>query len=422
MRSRRLFAVALTFALALAVFAATRGGERAAAGPPAAAAPSVRPDADTDASLRRLQDAVRRGAPREAELAAAYIQKARETGDPTYITRADGVLRRALARGPDDPAELAEAATLAAERHDFAKAERLARRAGALAPDSIGALPILVDALVELGRYREAERTLQRLVDLKPNLSSYARVSYFRELTGDLRGAAEALRLAIAAGGPVRENVAYAQSLLGSLELGRGHLAAARRAYAAALEGIPGYAPALVGRARLAARSGNLPGAIARWRDLAARHALPEHAIALGEAELAAGRTAAGRAHVAEGVAQEAQSGHRDVDAAITEADHGDPQRALKLARAVWDRAPSVRSADAVGWALTRAGRPRAGLAWARRALKLGSVDPMFRYHAGVAAVAAGRDGRRDLRLALRHGLGAYPLHAKRARAALEAG
>ena len=421
-RARRLFAVALTFALALAVFAATRGGERAAAGPPSVAAPSLRPDADPDASLRRLQAAVRSGAPREAELAAAYIQKARESGDPSFITRANGVLRRALARGPEDPAELAEAATLAAERHDFRDAERLARRARALAPDSIGALPILVDALVELGRYREAERTLQRLVDLKPNLSSYARVSYFRELTGDLAGAAEALQLAIDAGGPVPENIAYVQSLLGSLELGRGRLAEARRAYAAALAAIPGYAPALVGRAQLAARSGNLSGAIARWRDLAARQPLPEYTIALGEAELASGRTAAGRAHVAEGVAQEARAGHTDVDAALTEADHGDRRRAVELARAVWDQAPSVRSADALGWALTRAGRPRAGLAWARRALKLGSLDPLFRYHAGMAAFAAGRDGRRDLRLALRHGLGAHPMHARRARAALEAG
>ena len=80
-----------------------------------------------------------------------------------------------------------------------------------------------------------------------------------------------------------------------------------------------------------------------------------------------------------------------------------------------------MRSADALGWALTRAGRPRAGLGWARRALRLGSLDPAFRYHAGMAALAAGRraEGRRDLRLALAHGLDAQPLQARRAREAL---
>ena len=78
-----------------------------------------------------------------------------------------------------------------------------------------------------------------------------------------------------------------------------------------------------------------------------------------------------------------------------------------------------MRSADALGWALTRAGRPEAGLRWARRALKLGSLDPTFRYHAGIAAGDT-PEGRRNLRLALRHGLEAYPLHANRARMALE--
>src|SRR5258705_75025 len=61
--------------------------------------------------------------------------------------------------------------------------------------------------------------------------------------------------------------------------------------------------------------------------------------------------------------------------------------RALRLARRAWAAAPSVRSADALGWVLTRAGRPVEGLAWARRALRLGSRDPRFLLHAGVAAV-----------------------------------
>lgn len=423
MRARRLSAVALAFVLALAVFAATRGDERAAAGPPPASAPSVRPDADTDAQLRRLQDAVRRGAPREAELAAAYIQKARESGDPSFYSRADGVLQRALARGPQDPAELTEAAALAAGRHDFRAAERLARRARALAPDSLGAFPVLVDALLELGRYREAERTLQRMVDLKPNLAAYARVSYFRELTGDLDGAAEALELAVSAGGPVPENVAYVQTLLGSLELSRGRLPAARRAFAAALMAVPGYAPAAAGRARLAARRGDLRTAIARWRELVARQPLPEYVIGLGEAELAAGQGAAGRRDLALVRVQQrllAEAGvDTDVELAIYEADHGDRERAVALAREAWAQAPSVRSADALGWALTRAGRAGEGLRWARRALKLGSLDPTFRYHAGIAAGDT-PEGRRNLRLALARGLDAHPLHANRARAALE--
>ena len=81
-----------------------------------------------------------------------------------------------------------------------------------------------------------------------------------------------------------------------------------------------------------------------------------------------------------------------------------------------------MRSADALGWALTRSGDPRGGLRWARRALRLGSLDPTFRFHAGAAALAAGRrtEGRRQLRIALAHGLDAHPWQAARARRALE--
>ena len=83
-----------------------------------------------------------------------------------------------------------------------------------------------------------------------------------------------------------------------------------------------------------------------------------------------------------------------DVDLALFEASHGGPGRGVVLARRAWAEAPSVRSADALGWALTRAGHPGAGLAWAHRALKLGSRDPSFLFHAGVAAAGAGASGQ----------------------------
>jgi tetratricopeptide (TPR) repeat protein len=383
----------------------------------------VRPHEDTDAQIAELQADVRRGrTDRAPALAAAYLQKVRETGDASFYTRADTLLQQALARNPRDQAALVQAATLAAGRHDFHGALALSRRADAAVPGTLAPLPIMVDALVELGRYGAAERTLQRLVDLKPNLSAYARVSYFRELTGDLNGAVDAMRLAVDAGGPALENVAYVQSLLGGLELARGRHAAARRAYDAALAAMPGYAPAAAGRARLAAASGDLGGAIRRWRGVVARLPLPEYVIALGETELAAGRRDAGRRDLALVRAQQrllaAAGVNTDVELAVYEADHGSKARGLALARAAWRNAPSVRSADAVGWALTRAGHPAAGRRWAHRALKLGSLDPMFRYHAGMTALAAGRaaEGRRDLRLAFAHGLAAFPLHAQEAR------
>jgi hypothetical protein len=149
--------------------------------------------------------------------------------------------------------------------------------------------------------------------------------------------------------------------------------------------------------------------------------------IALGELELAAGRTAAGRRDLALVGAEErllqANGVNTDVELAVFEANHGSPRAAVGLARRAWAQAPSVRSADALGWALTRAGRPREGVVWARRALRLGSVDPSFLQHAGFAALATGdrADARRWLTASLAHNPRWSPYHAPRARRALEA-
>jgi Tfp pilus assembly protein PilF len=82
-----------------------------------------------------------------------------------------------------------------------------------------------------------------------------------------------------------------------------------------------------------------------------------------------------------------------------------------------------VRSADALGWALTRSGRPAQGLRWALRALRLGSVDPAFLYHAGMSAKAAQSIdlARRLLTRSLAHNPRWSPLYAPRAQRALEA-
>src|SRR5204863_1802063 len=104
---------------------------------------------------------------------------------------------------------------------------------------------------------------------------------------------------------------------------------------------------------------------------------LPEYVIALGESEQAAGLHRRARSDLALVGAERrllaANGVNTDTEIAVFEADHGSPARAVSLARKAWSRAPSVRSADALGWALTAAGRPRLGLVWAHRALRLGS-------------------------------------------------
>ena len=432
-----LLAAPVAFAATLAVLVLLMGAGRgdgvarpaadAAARRGAPDAPS--PRATTDQRIRILQATVRAD-PRRADgyvlLADAYAQKVRETGDAAYYVRADAVLRRALQLAPGDPGALTERASLEASRHDFRSSLRDALAAHRAAPDVAKPYGVLVDSLVELGRYGAAGRALQAMVDRRPDLAAYARVSYFRELHGDLRGAVAAMELAVSAGGGAPENTPYVQALLGDLEFARGELGAASVAYRQALFVLPHHAPSEVGLAKVEAARGDLAGAIRRLRGVVERLPLPQYVVALGETELAAGRPVAARRDLAlvgvEGRLLARGGVNTDVDLALFEADHGSPTRAVTLARRAWAGAPSVRSADALGWAHTRAGDPVAGVRWAHRALRLGSRDPMFLYHAGMAARAAGERSlaRRWLTSALAANPRFSPLYAPRAARALK--
>ena len=328
-----------------------------------------------------------------AGLGDAYLARARESGDPGFYARAERAYGASLRRDPGDLGALIGAGTLAGLRHDFAGQLRLGRRAAAQAPELARPYTVVADAQVELGRYDAAAATIQRLVDRKPGLAAYARASYLRELSGDPAGAVEAMRLAVSAGG-TPENVAYVQSLLADLELARGRATAARAAYTAALRSLPGYPAGLVGLARVDAAGGDPGRAAVRLRRASERLPLPATLVLLSEVERALGRDEAATGALAAARAQhELLSGGRvrpDAEAVLFAADFGSPARAVSLGRRVWRSAPSVRSADALGWALVRAGRPREGFSFARRALRLGSRDPLFRLHAGIAAREAG--------------------------------
>ncbi|MFL5871719.1 MAG: tetratricopeptide repeat protein [Solirubrobacterales bacterium] len=391
----------LAFAALFAILSAVNGSPPA---PPTAASAALDAPAATQSTAQlvgELQAALGDDPSDPAlydQLGDAYYQRARETGDPAYYSRSQRAYDAALARDPGDPLATVGAGTLALARHDFAAGLRLGLRAHRLAPDLVRPYAVIADAQVELGRYGPAARSIDRFVGLKPTLAAYARVSYFRELHGDLDGAAGAMRLAVSAGGGSPENLAYVDSLLGKLEIDRGRYGAAGHAYREALAADPGFPAATAGLARVAAAAGHLDLAIARYRDVVDRLPLPEYVIGLGETEIAAGRESSARRDLAlVGVeARLLRSAGVNVDAelAVYEADHGNPARAVALGRSAWRRAPSVRSADAYAWALHSAGDDDAALAMSDEALRLGSRDPSFLYHAGAISADAGATGR----------------------------
>lgn len=377
------------------------------------------------ASLQRRVRAQPGNASGYAALGDAYLQRTRETGDFGFYVRSERTFDAALRRDPRSQEAVVGKGTLALSRHDFRAGLRQGERALRLAPETVRPYAVIVDGQIELGRYADAGRSLQTMEDRKPNLGSYSRISYFRELHGDLPGAIDAMSLAVSAGAGNPENVAYVQSLLGDLQMDAGHVAAAQLAYRQALASVPRHLPAEAGLARVDVARGRLGPAARRLRRVTEQLPLPTYVTPLAEIELARGRRAQasedlGLVRVERRLLQAAGT-RTDVDLALFEADHGSPRRAVRFGRSVFAAAPSVRSADALGWALTRAGHPREGLRYARRALRLGSVDPLFHYHAGIAAMKVGQPAlaRRELRRALRLNPSFSPYHARRAKRAL---
>lgn len=420
----RLFALLATAAAAAVAFGAltlvNRSGERESV------LPAFAPAAATDARIRSLE-ADARANPTAGGLASvglAYLERARRLGGAELYPAAQRVLETSLRRDPRSVDALTGMANLTLARHDFAGGLRWARRARAVQPGLVRAYPPLVDAYVELGRYADAERALQRFADLRPGVAAYSRVSYLRELHGDLGGAASAMRLAVSAAGDGPDSASL-HTLLGGIELQRGRIAAARREYRAALARNPADTTAQVGLARVAQARGRDAAALRRLRATVRPDSAWFELLALADAERAAGHAAAARRAFAATRAAFARlragGENTDTERALVEAEHGDGALAVRLARRGYAAAPSVRAADALGYALARAGRPREGLPWSRRALRLGWRDPGPLYRAGMIALAAGdrAAARRWLHRALELSPRFSPLHAPRARAAL---
>ena len=159
-------------------------------------------------------------------LAGAYLQKIREVGDPSFYPKVESLLRSALQHYPEDGQALTLMGSLALGRHQFRDAGLWGEKARGALPGASTPLGVIVDAQTQLGQYEAAVDTCQQMVSLKPDLSSYARVSYLRELHGDIPGAIDAMQRAVEAGGPVPENVAYTRVLLGTARFWLGKLKA----------------------------------------------------------------------------------------------------------------------------------------------------------------------------------------------------
>ncbi len=336
-----------------------------------------------------------------------YLQKVRETADTEYYKKCDDLLARAVAIEPSNDQVYAAQSALAYGRHNFPAGLELAKKAVALNPNVVTYYGLLGDGQIELGQYPEAVASFQTMVDRRPDLSSYNRVAYIRELYGDIEGAKSALRSAIGAGSSYPENVAFSQVELGKLHA-RTDLTQAEQMFNQALLTQKDFPPALEGLGRVAFARNDYKKAIQHFQQAFDDLPLAQYSTALGDTYSAMGnKTKADQQYYLAQLAfdQSSASGvNNDYELSTYLSERGrDTTKALELAKKSLSARPNVFSSDAMAWGLYNSRNYPEAQAQINQALKPGLKVPIVYFHAGMIASKLGQNeqAREHLKTAL---------------------
>lgn len=331
-----------------------------------------------------------------ASLGLAYLQKNRITADPAFYSKAETALSRSLdLDGTGNFEASLGMGILEASRHEFSSALEWGQQAESANPFNADARGVIVDALVELGRYDRAGRELQKMIDLKPNVASYSRVSYFRQLHGDSTGAVRLMKLAQDAAGTSSADAAWTSYQLGELYLSSGDVAQAEHEFERGAFFGPDAALPKVGLAKVAAARGQLGKATQILNRVVDAYPSPEFVTLLGDLYAAQDKRslAASQYDLVSAMAElyERNGASTDLEMALFKADRQvDLKSAVRKAAAEYERRPSIHAADAFAWTLYATGSYERARALSQESLRLGTRSALFRFHAGMIAWANG--------------------------------
>lgn len=353
------------------------------------------PSAETreDQSIVRWQQDVQRAdAPAESweRLAWAYVAKARRTLDPGFYKLAEKTVDVLEAAHGGRPEAALVRGHVRHNLHRFREAEAIARKlvADRGAPAD---LALLCDVVVDLGHVSEAVALLQRLMNLRPGVEAYSRVSHIRWLKGDLDGAHAALTMALRASHPGDWEVqAWLLCRGAAIQLQRddapGSLALADAALAKAAD----YPPAFFaqGRALLVlGRADEAVAALARAEEL---NPMPEYQWWLADA-----LDVVGRGEAAEKVRQRLRRKGEAADprtlAMFLATRRENVADAVSLAERELAVRNDVFSHGALAWSQAAAGDLPAAQASIRAAMAEGTRDARLDLCAGEVAHAGGQ-------------------------------
>jgi tetratricopeptide (TPR) repeat protein len=339
-----------------------------------------------DNEIARQQALIRNGSTAALErLGWTFVKKARLTFDASYYNLAEQCAACMEATGANGPDALLLRAHALQSLHRFKEAEAAARELVSTRerPFDYG---VLGDVFVDQGKVREGAAAYQKMIDLRPDLQSYARGAHVRWLTGDLNGAIELMRLAIAGSSPNDpEAAAWVYTRLSLYQLQQGATKQAFDSCSAALALKSDYAPAMFARGRVLLALHRPIDAVVELRRAAELNPLPEYQWALADALTLTGDRDRAKQVESQIIDRGALEDPRAFSLYLATRSENVGQ-AVQLAQQELTNRQDVFTHDALAWALAVAGRSTEAQEHVKQALSEGTADARLFLHAGIIA------------------------------------
>lgn len=357
-------------------------------------------------NVEKLQAAVKQDPSDKKTLTALanyMVMEARASGNYSYYDAAAmKYINDVLAIDPNNFEALCLKALVQLSQHHFSDGLTTAEAVRKNNPYSAFVYGILVDANVELGNYDSAVAAAVKMMDIRPDLRSYARASYLREIHGDYAGAVEAMQAAVEAGNPGDESTEWSRVQLGQLYENMGDIRKASMQYNLAANNRPGYPYPLAGLARIAVASKEYDKALSFYlladsmvSDLAFKQDIADVYRLMGVNDKAsdiANKALAAMEEKAKTAITDENIGHySDKEMAEAYIKNGDYDKAIEHALAEYNRRPNnVEVNETLAWAYYKKGDNTKALQHISIALKTKSQNPRLLCRTGLVYLQAG--------------------------------
>ena len=339
----------------------------------------------------------------DLQLAALYIKEARITGNHIYYDKAAmKYINDALTQDPNNFDALVYKSLIYMSQHHFADGLTVAHQAQQVNPYNAYIYGLLVDGNVEMGSYDSAVKYADKMVSIRPDLTSYSRVSYLREIFGDYKGSIDAMKLAAGAGGQGDEYTEWTRAQLAGLYEKTGDYKKADTLYHESLSMRPDYPYALVGLAHVAMANNDYNTAITYYQkadSIVTDNTVKEE---MSDVYRRAGQTKKADqilSDVVDGLNKDAQAsakdptmGHyADRELAYDYLKLGDKDKALEHAQMEWNRRPdNIDVNETMAWVYYNRGEYAKATDYIKKALRTNSKNPVLLSRAALIYYKAG--------------------------------